>query len=235
VPSPDPARRSHSLARRPGLHFLDAWTSLPPFELLRLLIPAGLLLAAVFVPGRRMARVVALAVAATLPGHPDLGADLLPWGWCALWIAVAWGVGVARGPSSTELPPRPGGFESGAVGLLLSLAIVTLLVVAIGRQNLTLDITRRASYAVLLIGAGVLHLLLRRDMVRAMVAFGALGLGLQSLDGIARESMLPIDDAPQGLVLAATAMAVGLAARIAWVRQRDAGSAWVNDAHDLHD
>jgi hypothetical protein len=182
-----------------------------------------------------MARVVALAVAATLPGHPDLGPGLLPWGWCVLWIAIAWGVGRARGPSSTELPPRPGGFESGLVGLLLSLAIVTLLVVAIGRQNLSLEVTRRASYALLVIGAGVLHLLLRRDMVRAMVAFGALGLGLQSLDRIARESVLPIDDPPQALVLAATAMAVGLAARIASVRQQDAGSAWVNDAHDLHD
>lgn len=178
---------------------------------------------------------LALATALSLIGHPDLGLGLLAFGWTAMWLAIAWGVGLPRGPATNELPPRPGGFESGVVGMMLTLAIVTLLVVAIGRANLSLELTRRASYAVLILGAGVLHLLLRRDMQRAMVAFGALGLGLQFLDGIARESVLPLGDPPAGLVLGATAMTVALAARVARVRQQEAGSAWVNDAHDLHD
>ena len=201
---------------------------------MRLLIPAGVLLAAVFIPGRPTARLAAAAVAASMPGHPDLGAGVLAWAWCALWIAVAWACGV-DGRARSTLPPRPGGLESAAVGLLLAVALVTLLVVAIGRQNLSLDATRRGSYALLLIGSGVLHLLLRRDIVRATLAFGAMGLGLQLLDQLARESVLPGAEPPAGLVLVATTLAVGLTSRLAYVRQHDAGSSWVNDAHDLHD
>jgi hypothetical protein len=216
------------------VHFLDAWTTLTPFALLRLLIPAGVLLAAVFIPGRPTARLAALVVAASMPGHPDLGAGAMPWWWCGLWVAVAWTSGVG-GRAHSTLPPRPGGLESAAVGLLLSVALVTLLVVAIGRQDLSLDATRRASYALLLIGAGVLHLLIRRDIARATLAFGAMGLGLQLLDRMARDAVLASSEPPAALVLVATALAVGLTSRLAYVRQHDAGSAWINDAHDLHD
>ena len=41
--------------------------------------------------------------------------------------------------------------------------------------------------------------------------------------------------APAGLPLLATALAVALALRVGRAREAVAGSAWVGDAHDLHD
>jgi hypothetical protein len=77
--------------------------------------------------------------------------------------------------------------------------------------------------------------MLRRDTMRATVAFAALGSGLQVLQAAAAATLLARDVLGSYDVLLATAAAVALADRIARVRQQDAGSAWVSDAHDLHD
>ena len=81
---------------------------------------------------------------------------------------------------------------------------------------------------------GLLHLMLRRHALRAAVAFGALGLGVQVLDGMARRGEVGLGAPPAG-VLIATAIAVAATVRLAGSRESTAGSAWVSDAHDLRD
>jgi hypothetical protein len=87
----------------------------------------------------------------------------------------------------------------------------------------------------LLVVAGVAHLMLRRDAMRGAMAFATIGLGLQWLDAAVRAVVLEAVAVPAGLVLLATSLAVALSTRVALVRQHDAGSAWVSHAHDLHD
>jgi hypothetical protein len=70
---------------------------------------------------------------------------------------------------------------------------------------------------------------------RAGVAFGALGLGLQVLESAAREAQVFVIHNPGGAVLLATVLASALAMRVASNREHVAGTAWVSDAHDLHD
>jgi hypothetical protein len=77
--------------------------------------------------------------------------------------------------------------------------------------------------------------MLRRDALRATVSFASIGLGLQWLERAVREATLEGRELPVGWVLLATAVAIVLAARTAGVRERDAGTAWVSHAHDLHD
>jgi len=77
--------------------------------------------------------------------------------------------------------------------------------------------------------------MLRRHVRRALVAFAAMGLGVQILDGVARDSQVPQMLPAAGNVLLGTTIAIALAARIAGIRERQADSAWVSDAHDLHD
>jgi hypothetical protein len=125
--------------------------------------------------------------------------------------------------------------ESGAIGVMLGVVLASLLMAAVARQDLLPPASRATSYGVLLLCIGLLHLMLRRDTLRSMVAFATLGLGLQVLERIARGAAIPEDDSLRGMVLLATMIAVTLSARLAWVRERDAGSAWVSDAHDLHD
>ena len=81
---------------------------------------------------------------------------------------------------------------------------------------------------------GSCTLLVRRDAVRGALGFATLGLGPRC-SSAARDAALPEVDAPSWRVVLATAIAVALTVRVAAVRQRDAGSAWVSDAHDLHD
>lgn len=218
------------------MRFLDSWTELAPFDLVRLLLPAGCLIIAAFIPGRRLSRVIAVVMAASIPTLRELGVS--PWvtaGWIVLWLAIAWQSGSAKEAAPRPLAATRGSFEAGTVGVLLALSVLALLVSAVARQDLAPEDARRASLGVLLVGLGLLHLMLRRHARRATVAFGALGLGLQVLDGAARGSQVGETLPPQGGVLLATALGVALAIRLAGSRERLAGSAWVSDAHDLHD
>lgn len=194
----------------------------------------GLLSAGLFLPGRRLARIVALGIVPVVAISPELGPAGLRLAWAALWGFTAWLVGRPRRAGAA--PPRPAaGLESGSIGLLLGLALLTLLVVAVGRQYLAAAETRAASLGAALIGFGLIQLMLRRDILRGAAGFATLGTGLQVLDRGARWATLTADETAAAATLAATALAVFLAGRIAWTRERDAGSAWMGDAHELHD
>jgi hypothetical protein len=218
------------------MHFLDSWTELPLHALARLMLPAAMLAASMLLPGRRIARLTAALVAIAVLFLDELGLPLaLRVPWAVLWAIVAWRAGVAPSPRPGVAAWRPGGVESGAVGLLLALALLALLVAAVARQDLSPDFSRRASYGLLLMCLGLLHLMLRRDVMRATVGFASLGIGLQVLERAARSTLLPESAPNPALVLLSTAIVVGLTARLAHVRERDAGSSWVSEAHDLHD
>jgi len=217
------------------LHFVDAWVSLPPLDLIRLLLPAGFLVLAVFLPGRGPARLTALGVALCLPLVRELQVPpRLLAAWVALWIAIAWQAGRVTSGARRSLTTRLAGMEPGSVGLLLGLVLLVLLLAAVARQDLAPEETRRAAFGLLLIDLGLLHLMLRRHALRATVAFGALGLGVQVLDGMARAGEVGVVASSPGVVLA-TAVAVAIAVRLAGSRERAAGTAWVTDAHDLRD
>lgn len=221
------------------MHFLDAWnpartTGFSELDLVRLVALGGLLVIGVLLPGRWVARGIGIGIALVATVSPELGPGALRAAWAALWILTAWLVGRHRVTGGTR--PRPvAGLESGTIGLLLGLALLTLLIVAVGRQNLAAAETRGASLGVVVIGLGLLQLMLRRDILRGAAAFATLGTGLQVLDRVAREATMSVDETAAPLVLLATVLTVLLVARIAWVRERDAGSAWMGDAHELHD
>jgi hypothetical protein len=216
------------------VHFLDAWLGLAPVRLLRSVLPAALAALAVLVPGRQVARLAALGVAVTLPFLPELTVPgWLTAGWVVLWLAVAWQVGLSA-RRSTRPGARLGGLESGTIGLVLGLALLALAGAGVARLDLDPDLTRRAAGGVLLSVLGLVHLMLRRHAVRAAAAFATMGLGLQLLDGAVRLAVVD-GAAPPGLALAATALAVALVVRVGRSRAALAGSAWVGDAHDLHD
>jgi len=217
------------------MHFIDAWTSLPLFDAVLLLAPAAVAIVAMLLPGRAVARSASIAIAFTAPLLPDLGSAAVRVSWFALWLGVAVVSGVKRDATPRGEALRPGGVESGAIGLLLGGALLVLMIVALGRQDLPPELTRPAAVGMLLITAGLAHLMLRRDSLRGAMAFATIGLGLQWLDHAARLIVLEAGTLPQGAVLFATAVAVMLAMRVAFVRQHDAGSAWVSHAHDLHD
>lgn len=87
------------------MHFLESWTELSPFDLIRLLGPPALLTAVAFLPGMRVVRLAALGVALTIPFLRELGASpLLTAAWSALWLVVAWAAGV---PEDQARRPRP--------------------------------------------------------------------------------------------------------------------------------
>jgi hypothetical protein len=217
------------------MHFIDAWTSLPPLDLIRLLLPAGFLVLAVFVPGRGTARLAALGVALCLPLVRELEVPrTLLVAWVALWVAIAWQAGRVTAGARRSLTTRLAGMEPGTVGLLIGAALLVLLLAAVARQDLAPEESRRVAYAMLLIDLGLLHLMLRRHALRAAVAFGALGLGVQVLDGMARHAEVAAAPPSPGVVLA-TAIAVAMTVRLAGSRERAAGTAWVSDAHDLRD
>lgn len=218
------------------MQFLESWTELAVLDLLRLLVPAGLLLTAVLIPGMQIGRLAALGVAVAIPFLWELGIPpAFAAGWCGLWLLIAWNAGGQEGTARRPLAATHGVLEAGTVGLLLGLGLLALLVTAIARQDLSPEDGRRASYGALLLVLGLLQLMLRRHLRRAAVAFGSLGLGLQVLDGAARESQLPGTAPSNGGVLLATILAVALTVRMARSRERQAGTAWVSDAHDLHD
>jgi len=218
------------------VQFLDCWTELSLLDLVRLLAPAVLLVAIAFLPGLRVARLAAIGVALAIPPLRELGVSpLLTAAWSLLWLVVAWSAGAPRSAARRPLAPTRGGLEAGTVGLLLGLVLLALLIATVARQALSPEEARRASYGGLLVVVGILHLMLHGHARRASVAFASLGLGLQVLDGAAREAQVSATLPAAGTVLLATALAVALAVRVAVSRERLAGSAWVSDAHDLHD
>jgi hypothetical protein len=217
------------------VHFLDSWAALPPLDLARLAVPVALLFLSVFVPGRVVARLTALGVAASLPFVRELGAPPgVVGGWVSLWLAIAWQAGLPAGRTQ-RAGARLGGLESGSIGLLLGPALLALLVAAAAGLDLDGELTRRSSYAMLLICLGFLHLMLRRHAVRAATAFAAAGLGLQVLGGAVRTVVVPGEAPAPAVPLLAAALAAALAVRIGRARASTLGSAWVGDAHDLHD
>ena len=219
------------------MHFLDAWIELSPLDLARLLAPLGLLAASAFLPGLRVGQVTALGVAVAIPFLPVLGASpVMMAAWIALWLAIAlWRPGDPEETARRPLARTRGVAEAHTVGLVLGLALTLLLIAAVARQDMSAAETRSASLGAALVATGILHLLLRRHIRRAMAGFAAMGLGLQVLDRAAEGAQ--IGPAPTGAVgvLVATALAVALSLRVAISRERHAGTAWVSDAHDLHD
>lgn len=214
------------------MHFTDTWTELQAFDLVRLLAPVALLLTSLLVPGRFATRPAAALVAVAMAWLPELGPPPLIAGWVLLWLFVAWQAGAAH----RQAAPRPaGGAESGIVGFGVGLALLALLIAGVARQDLAPEDGRRASWGLLVLGIGLLHLMVRRHAQRALVGFAAMGLGLQMLHGAAGAAELP-EALPGGaFVLVATAVSAALLTRIARARERVAGSAWIGDAHDLHD
>ena len=219
------------------MRFLESWTQLPPDQLLRWVLPIGFLVLLVGMPSRVAARVGALGVALSLALNPELmPGGRLRWGWIALWTLIAWRIGGApRLKPQTSAGRRLGLLETGTVGLLLGLALLALLLIAIARQDLPSDPGRRASYGVVVLCLGVLHLMMRRHTVRAAVGLATLGFGLQILERVARDALIPgPTPTPYGLLLA-TGLACALAVRVGRTRELVATSPWVGDAHDLHD
>lgn len=218
------------------MHFLDAWAELSAFDLVRLLGPLVLLGASTFVPGRRVARLAALGVAAAIPLLRELATPpVYAVGWVALWLLIALWPGESDEAARRPLARGRGVIESGTVGLLLALGLALLLLMAVARQDMSPEETRRASYGTALVVIGLLHLMLRRHIRRAMAGFAAMGLGLQVLDGAAQGAQLNPGNLTGGGVLLAAWLTVVLALRVAGARERYAGTAWVSDAHDLHD
>jgi hypothetical protein len=220
------------------MHLLDAWTALHGADLARLIgIPIAILIAALL-PGRRIAGVAALAVAIAVAMCVELAA---PWivraGWAALWLAVAWQVGSEGIEAARTRRARRGGFEAGVIALPLGAGLALMLLAAVSRQAQTLSAldARRASLGALVLGAGLLHLMMRRHARRALVAFAALGLGLELLAASARMADVTHAGSPPGGALLATVVAVALVRRIAMARERWARSPLVSDAHELHD
>jgi hypothetical protein len=216
------------------MHLLDAWTSLGPADLLRLLGLPAAILAAALLPGRLVPRLAAIVVAVAGATLAELAA---PWyvraGWPALWLLVAWRTGLP-GPRPARRARRAP-VETVLLALTLGLALVLLLLVAASHQELSAADARLTSLGVLVLGFGLLHLMLRRHARRALFAFAALGFGLELLGSAARSVDALHAGAPAGAALAATLVALALTLRVAGSRERFAGSPFVSDAQELHD
>jgi hypothetical protein len=218
------------------MHLLEAWTSLGPLHLARLLALPGAILVATLLPGRVPARGAALVGAAAVLFLAEM--DVAWWirgAWVLAWLAIAWQAGLQERPDLLPRPTRRRGFEAGAVALPLGLALLALMLAAVWRQAFQPEDARRASLGALLVGLGLLHLMMRRHVRRAAVAMGSLGVGLELLTASARAMDVSHEGAPAGSALLATALAATIVTRIAEGRERFGGSAFVSDAHELQD
>ena len=216
------------------MHFLDAWTSLSFFAQVRLIAPAIVLVLAIVLPGRGIAAVLALLLAVTVPVSGMVPATLAP-GWALLWLAVAAVLWRAARAGMRRPAEGRGGLESTLAGLLLGVPFFALLAVAIARQDLPIDTTRAATVGVLDLSLGLVHLMVRRHLLRSALGWGFVGVGLQALQNASARVLPPDLAPPAGLALIATAVMLALVLRIALARARWVGSAWLSDAHDLHD
>jgi hypothetical protein len=218
------------------MHLLEAWTSLGPLHLARLLALPGAMLVATLLPGRQLARGSALVAAV---GVMLLNEMAVPWWvrgtWALLWLGIAWQSGLRERPDLMPPSPRRRAFEAGAVALPLGAAMLALMLAAVWRQTFEPDDARRASLGALLVGLGLLHLMMRRHVRRAAIAVGALGVGLELLTAAARAADVAHEGAPAGSALLASTLAIVIVTRIADGRERYAGSVFVSDAHELQD
>jgi len=218
------------------MHLLEAWTTLGPLHLARLLALPAAILVTTLLPGRVLARGSALVCALGVALLDELA---VPWWvrgtWVVLWLAIAWQAGLPERADLLPRPPRRRGFEAGAVALPLGLALLALMLAAVWRQTFQPDDARRASLGALLLGLGLLHLMMRRHVRRASLAMGGLGVGLELLTASARAADVAQEGPPAGAALLATAIAILVVARLAEGRERYAGSAFVSDAHELLD
>jgi uncharacterized membrane protein YidH (DUF202 family) len=218
------------------MHLLEAWTTLGPLHLARLLALPGAILVATLLPGRVLARGASLACALAVGLLDEMA---VPWWargtWVLLWLAIAWQAGLPERADLLPQPARRRGFEAGAVALPLGIALLALMLAAVWRQTFQADDARRASLGALLLGLGLLHLMMRRHVRRASLAIGSLGVGLELLTASARAADVAHEGAPAGAALLATALAILIVARLAAGRERYAGSAFVSDAHELQD
>ncbi len=218
------------------MHLLEAWTSLGPFHLARLLALPGAMLVATLLPGRQLARIAALVGAAGVLLLSEMAVPLWVRGaWVVVWLGIAWLSGRADRPELAGSPSRRRGVEAGAVALPLGLALLALMLAAVWRQTFEPEDARRASLGALLVGLGLLHLMMRRHVRRATLAVGALGVGLELLTASARTADVSQEGAPAGAALVAALLVITLVTRIADGRERWAGSAFVSDAHELQD
>jgi hypothetical protein len=218
------------------VHFLDAWASLSFFDQLRLAAPAALMLAAIALPGRRLTAGLALALA---PAIALSGAIAGPWmlalGWGLLWLAIA-AVLIRSAASGAQQPvERAGGFESMLIGLILGAPLFALLTLAIARQDLSIAATRAATAGTLYGTLGIVHLMVRRHIVRSALGWGFVGFGLQALEAAARDTLPATFAPPTAGLLLCTTVTVALVVRLGLSRAAAVGSAWLSDAHDLHD
>jgi hypothetical protein len=214
------------------VHFTDTWTELAALDLARLVVPVALLLVVLFIPGRAITRPATALIAVSMLFLPELGPFPILIAWALLWSFVAWRAGAPA--ADGDVRPQ-GGAESGIVGMVIGVAVLSLLIAGVARQDLAPEDGRRASWGLLALGIGLLHLMVRRHAQRALVGFAAMGLGLQMLHGAARGAELAGTLPVRGVVLLATAVTLALVTRIARGRERVVGSAWISDAHDLHD
>src|SRR5215831_15734490 len=218
------------------MHLLEAWTTLGPLHLARLLALPAAILVATLLPGRVLARGAALVCALSAALLDEMA---VPWWvrgtWAVLWLAIAWQAGVPERSDLLPHPPRRRGFEAGAVALPLGLALLALMLAAVWRQTFQPDDARRASLGALLLGLGLLHLMMRRHVRRASLAMGGPGVGMELLTSSARAADVTHEGPPAGAALLATAIAILVVARLAEGRERYAGSAFVSDAHELQD
>jgi hypothetical protein len=218
------------------MRFLSAWTEAGTATVVLVLITPVLLAVTPFIPGRQVARLTAALLAAAVLALGIVGLDAtLRWGWAALWILVAWRVGRPAPHPRLEPAPRPSGIESGLIGLLLALALGVLLVSAVARQDLDPAEARSTSFGLLLLVVGLLHLMMRRDAMRALLAFATLGLGVQVLQAAARDTLLTGGAGHPESILLASGILLAVTDKVIRARQESAGSPWVSDAHDLHD
>ncbi len=218
------------------MHFLDAWTTLPFLDQLRLLAPAAVMALAIVLPGRRIAAFLALALALAIPASGAVpGGGWERAAWAALWLAVA-GVLARSARAGMRRPSeRSGGLESTLAGLMLGGPVFALLAVAIARQDLPIPATRAATFGSLYLSLALIHLMVRRHVLRSALGWGFAGFALHVLEGAGRAALPAAVAPPPGVVPLATGVALALVLRIARARARWAGSAWLSDAHDLHD
>ncbi len=218
------------------MHFLDAWTSVSFVGQLRMLAPAALMIAAIALPGRRVSMMLAFGMALAAPLS---GAIPARWpvavGWGLLWAVI--GAVVRRSaPAGVKRPvERAGAFESTFIGLMLGAPLFALLALAIARQDLSVPVTRAAVLGTLYATLGLVHLMVRRHVLRSALGWAFVGFGLQALQGATREALPAVFAPPAAGVLLATSVTVALVLRLGFARARTAGSAWLSDAHDLHD
>ena len=218
------------------MHLLEAWTTLGPLHLARLLALPGVMLVATLLPGRVVARSAAFLGAAAVLLLVEMAVP--PWIhilWVGTWLTIAWQAGARDRPDLPARPVRRRGFEAGAVALPLGIALLALMLAAVWRQTFEPEDARRASLGAMLLGLGLLHLMMRRHVRRAALALGTLGVGLELLTASARAADVAGEGAPAGTALLATVLATTIVIRIANGRERYAGSAFVSDAHELQD